>query len=99
MPVLAALQSTFVRFIEPGSLRSKTAYVYSFLRRFRNPGFRTASIFLSLIHQAVDPCANRFEFNLTMLSVYFDTNVYDQIDKGKLSSADLEALRLAFNDS
>jgi hypothetical protein len=33
-----------------------------------------------------------------MLSVYFDTNVYDRIDKRGIPSADLEALRLAFND-
>jgi hypothetical protein len=33
-----------------------------------------------------------------MLSVYFDTNVYDWIDKGRSPSLELEALRLAFND-
>jgi hypothetical protein len=37
-------------------------------------------------------------FVAPMLSVYFDTNVYDLIDKGRIPSADLEALRLAFND-
>ena len=33
-----------------------------------------------------------------MLTVYFDTNVYDRIDKGKIPSSELEALRLAFRD-
>jgi hypothetical protein len=33
-----------------------------------------------------------------MLTIYFDTNVYDQIDKGKIPSSELEALRLAFKD-
>lgn len=30
-----------------------------------------------------------------MLTVYFDTNVYDQIDKGSVALAELEALRMA----
>ena len=33
-----------------------------------------------------------------MLTVYFDTNVYDRIDKGKIPSSELEALRLAFRE-
>jgi hypothetical protein len=97
MPVLAALQSTFADSSSLGVFEAKLPKPILSLVVPQSRVSNGKHLF-EPFHQAVDPCANQFEFNLTMLSVYFDTNVYDQIDKGKLSSADLEALRLAFND-
>ena len=53
-----------------------------------------SSLFLGLLIHV----QNRRIFNAPMLSAYFDTNVYDQIDKGRIPSAELDVLRSALKD-